>query len=37
MNGYPSGVMSSHIQQFETDLESTQNLDALIAYIKSLK
>ncbi|MGA7671394.1 MAG: cytochrome c [Nitrolancea sp.] len=37
VNGYPSGVMSSHIQQFETDLESTQNLDALIAYIKSLK
>ncbi len=37
VNGYPSGVMSSHIQQFENDLESTQNIDALVAYLKSLK
>ena len=37
VNGYPSGVMSSHIEQFENDLASTQNIDALVVYLKSLK
>lgn len=35
VNGYPSGVMSSHIQQFETDIGQSNHLDALVAFIKS--
>lgn len=39
VNGYPSGVMTGHIQQFETDItkDNNHNLDALVAYLESLK
>ena len=37
VNGYPSGVMSSHIEQFESQIETPQNIEALVAYLKSLK
>jgi mono/diheme cytochrome c family protein len=37
VNGYPSGVMSSHIEQYLSSIEQPNNLDALLAYIKSLK
>lgn len=37
VNGYPSGVMSSHIQQFESQIATGDNLNALVAYLTSLK
>ncbi len=37
VNGYPSGVMSGHIQQFESQIDAPDTLDALLAYLKSLK
>ena len=37
VNGYPSGVMSGHIQQFESEIATPDQLNALLAYLKSLK
>jgi cytochrome c oxidase subunit 2 len=37
VNGYPSGVMSGHIQQFESDIGQSNHLDALVAFIQSQK
>jgi len=37
VNGYQSGIMSSHIGQFETEIAQANNLDALVAFIQSQK
>ncbi len=37
VNGYASGIMSSHIQVFQSQIAQGNNLDALIAFIKSQK
>jgi mono/diheme cytochrome c family protein len=35
VNGYQSGIMSGHIGQFQSDIAQDNNLDALVAFIKS--
>ncbi len=35
VNGFDSGVMSGHIMQFESQIAKDNNLEALIAFIKS--
>jgi hypothetical protein len=37
VEGFPPGVMASSIASFQGQLQQDDNLDALIAYLKSLK
>ena len=37
VNGFPSGVMSGHVGQFEAQIAQNNNLQALVAFIESQK
>ncbi len=37
VKGYPEGSMAAGIAAYKTELEKEENLEALVAYIKSLK